>query len=33
VHDIGFVAVTPNLAPTVIPSESCTCTPVAGCPE
>jgi hypothetical protein len=31
--DIGFVAVIPNGAATVQTSQSCSCTPVTGCPE
>jgi len=33
IKDIGFVAITPNLPAVVVPSVSCSCTPVAGCPE
>jgi hypothetical protein len=31
--DIGFVAITPNGSPTIVAPESCSCTPVPGCPE
>ncbi|HJQ84251.1 MAG TPA: hypothetical protein VKA21_09260, partial [Candidatus Binatia bacterium] len=33
IRDIGFVAITPNLPATVIATQACSCTPVAGCPE
>ncbi len=31
--DIGFIAITPNGSPTIVAPESCSCTPVPGCPE
>ena len=31
--DIGFVAVLPNAPIVRVPTESCACTPAAGCPE
>lgn len=31
--DLGFVAITPNLAPTVLPAETCMCNAAPGCPE
>jgi len=33
IRDIGFVAITPNQPAVVVPAVTCTCTPVAGCPE
>jgi len=33
IRDIGFVATTPNQPAVVVPAVTCTCTPVAGCPE
>ncbi len=32
-YDIGFVAILPTSPATVAPAETCSCTPVAGCPE
>jgi hypothetical protein len=33
-NDIGFVAIVPNGAPTVVtPTQSCTCNATPGCPE
>jgi len=32
-YDIGFIAILPSSPATVVPAESCTCVPVAGCPE
>jgi len=33
-HDIGFIAITPTGAPTVVtPAQTCTCNPTPGCPE
>ena len=33
-NDLGFVAIVPNGAPTIVtPPQSCTCTPAPGCPE
>jgi hypothetical protein len=32
-NDIGFVGVLPNGPATIAPAETCTCVPVAGCPE
>src|SRR5205807_2040749 len=29
----GFVAITPNQPAVVVPAVTCSCTPVAGCPE
>ena len=33
IRDIGFVAITPNAPAVVVTARTCTCTPVAGCPE
>ena len=33
IRDIGFVAITPNTPAVVVPAVTCSCTPVAGCPE
>jgi len=33
IRDIGFVAITPNQPAVVVPAVTCSCTPVAGCPE
>src|SRR5207302_7698408 len=33
IRDIGFVAITPNMPAVVVPAVTCSCTPVAGCPE
>ena len=33
IRDIGFVAITPNSPAVVVTARTCTCTPVAGCPE
>src|SRR5438093_6750775 len=33
IRDIGFVAITPNQPAVVVTARTCTCTPVAGCPE
>jgi len=32
-NDVGFVAITPNNPATIAPADTCTCVPVAGCPE
>jgi len=32
-NDIGFIAVLPDAPISRLPAQSCTCTPVAGCPE
>ncbi|TMB59289.1 MAG: hypothetical protein E6J56_00560 [Deltaproteobacteria bacterium] len=32
-YDIGFIAILPSSPATVVAAESCTCVPVAGCPE
>ncbi len=33
IHDIGFVAITPNMPIVTVPPMACCCTPAAGCPE
>src|SRR5205823_1194054 len=33
IRDIGFVAITPSSPAVVVAARTCTCTPVAGCPE
>src|SRR5439155_20931958 len=33
IRDIGFVAITPNQPGVVVPAITCSCTPVAGCPD
>ena len=33
IRDIGFVAITPSSPAVVVTARTCTCTPVAGCPE
>jgi len=33
IRDIGFVAITPNMPAVVVPSQSCSCTVQADCPE
>jgi len=33
VHDIGFIAITPNSPAVIVDPVSCTCTLQPGCPE
>ena len=33
IRDIGFVAITPSMPAVVAAARTCTCTPVADCPE